>query len=124
MTVYEPVLALADLPLEIPTRVEVDGEPVCLVRRPEGIYAINDICTHAEVSLSEGDLEGCSIECWLHGSRFDLATGEPSGPPANVPVATYAVRIDGVGDGAKISVALTSPAEAGVPVPAPITEES
>jgi 3-phenylpropionate/trans-cinnamate dioxygenase ferredoxin subunit len=45
--------------------------------------------------LSEGDVEGCEIECWLHGSRFDLRTGKPSGPPATEPVPVYAVRVDG-----------------------------
>nr|WP_279579325.1 non-heme iron oxygenase ferredoxin subunit [Fodinicola feengrottensis] len=51
------------------------------------------MCSHAEVPLSEGDVEGCTIECWLHGSQFDLRTGKPTGPPATEAVPTYETRI-------------------------------
>ena len=67
-----------------------------VVRSEDGdVYAIDDTCTHAEVSLSEGDIDGCEIECWAHGSRFDLRTGEPHELPAMTPVNTYPVRVDG-----------------------------
>jgi len=56
-------------------------------------YAVRDECSHAAVALSEGELDGCTLECWLHGSRFDLRTGEPSGLPATEPVATFPVEI-------------------------------
>lgn len=70
--------------------------PVAIVRSDDGdFYAIDDLCTHGEVSLSEGDVEGCFVECWAHGSRFDLRTGEPDELPAMTPVKTYPVRIDG-----------------------------
>jgi 3-phenylpropionate/trans-cinnamate dioxygenase ferredoxin subunit len=75
--------------------VDVDGTAVAVVRDGEDWYAIADECSHAAIPLSEGDVEGCEIECWLHGSRFDLRTGKPSGPPATAPVPTYAVRVDG-----------------------------
>ena len=67
------------------------------------IFAIQDLCTHGQVELSEGEVEGCLIECWLHGSRFDIRTGEPSGPPATVALAVHTVKI--VGD--DVHVALT-----------------
>jgi nitrite reductase/ring-hydroxylating ferredoxin subunit len=51
-----------------------------------GIHALEDRCTHAEVALSEGEVDDCTLECWLHGSRFDLRTGKPTGLPATVPV--------------------------------------
>jgi 3-phenylpropionate/trans-cinnamate dioxygenase ferredoxin subunit len=65
--------------------------------RPAGDdwYAVDDECSHAAIPLSEGDVEGCEIECWLHGSRFDLRTGKPTGPPASEPVTIYPVRVDG-----------------------------
>jgi nitrite reductase/ring-hydroxylating ferredoxin subunit len=64
--------------------------PVSLVRTEDGeVHCIDDACTHANVSLSEGELDGCMLECWLHGSRFDLRTGQPSGPPATVPVTVH-----------------------------------
>ncbi|MDR0592405.1 MAG: non-heme iron oxygenase ferredoxin subunit [Bifidobacteriaceae bacterium] len=57
-------------------------------------YAIGDVCSHGPVLLSEGEFDGCTLECWGHGSRFDLATGEPQNLPANRPVATYPVRVE------------------------------
>ena len=56
-------------------------------------YAVYDECSHAAVALSEGEIDGCTIECWLHGSRFDLRTGEPTGLPATEPVPVYPVEI-------------------------------
>ncbi|MFV0632662.1 Rieske (2Fe-2S) protein [Demequina sp.] len=70
--------------------------PVAIVRAEDGeYYAIGAMCTHGEVPLAEGDVDGCFIECWAHGSRFDVRTGEPDELPAITPVATYPVRIDG-----------------------------
>jgi nitrite reductase/ring-hydroxylating ferredoxin subunit len=66
-----------------------------VIRVDDEVFAIYDVCSHEEVSLSEGEVDGCTIECWLHGSRFDLRTGKPSGPPATDPVPTYPVRVEG-----------------------------
>ncbi len=67
-----------------------------------------DECSHGQVELSEGDVEDGYIECWLHGSRFDLTTGVPAGPPATRPVPVYPVRItDGF-----IEVALSATGDA------------
>ncbi|MFD5467728.1 bifunctional 3-phenylpropionate/cinnamic acid dioxygenase ferredoxin subunit [Kitasatospora sp. NPDC127059] len=87
--------ALADLQEDVPKRVDLNGVPVSIVRTDEGVFAINDTCSHANVSLSEGEVEDCMIECWLHGSSFDLRTGKPSGLPATKPVAVYPVKIEG-----------------------------
>ena len=74
--------------------VELAGNTVAVVHRDaDAFYAIRDKCSHASVALSEGDVDGCALECWLHGSRFDLRTGEPSGLPATEPVPVYAVEI-------------------------------
>jgi len=75
--------------------VEIDSTAVCLVRSGGAWFALEDVCSHADVALSEGDVEGGTIECWLHGSRFDLATGTPTGLPATVPVAVFPVRTEG-----------------------------
>ncbi|MEU9132397.1 bifunctional 3-phenylpropionate/cinnamic acid dioxygenase ferredoxin subunit [Kitasatospora sp. NPDC048540] len=87
--------ALTDLAEDEPKRVDLNGVPVALVRTEGEVYAINDTCSHANVSLSEGEVEDCMIECWLHGSSFDLRTGKPSGLPATKPVAVYPVKIEG-----------------------------
>ncbi|HEY0487566.1 MAG TPA: non-heme iron oxygenase ferredoxin subunit [Mycobacteriales bacterium] len=75
--------------------VEIGDTPVAIVRTSGEWFAVHDVCSHANVPLSEGEIEGCTLECWLHGSRFDLRTGKPSGPPATEPVPVYAVRVDG-----------------------------
>ncbi|MBT6092978.1 MAG: non-heme iron oxygenase ferredoxin subunit [Acidimicrobiaceae bacterium] len=80
-----------------PRRVEVNGRALALVRIGEQVRAIDDICSHAEVSLSEGDVdfEECALECWKHGSLFDLRTGEALTLPAVRPVAVHAVTLEG-----------------------------
>ena len=75
-------------------RVEFGPEPVCVVQTEGEVFAIRDVCSHAEIPLSEGDIEGTTVECWLHGSRFDLRTGKPTGLPATVPVLVYETKIE------------------------------
>ncbi len=85
---------LSEFPVNEVRRVDVDGTPVCVARSEAGVYALTDRCTHADVALSEGEVVDNTIECWLHGSLFDLATGQPTCPPASEPVATWRVVID------------------------------
>lgn len=69
---------------------------VAIARADDGeFYAINDVCSHGEVSLSEGEIIGCEVECWAHGARFDLRTGAATELPAMDPVDAYPIRIDG-----------------------------
>ena len=92
-TMFETV-RVSSLQDRKPFKVSVDGEDVLLAKIDNDVFAVSDICTHSEVSLSEGDIEGCSIECWLHGSSFDLRTGVSSGPPATSNLQTYKVVIE------------------------------
>ena len=87
--------ALADVPEGGAVRVEIGDLPVCLVRTGGHVYAIHDVCSHAEIPLSEGEIEDTTVECWLHGSRFDLRTGKPTGLPATEPVPVYDTKIEG-----------------------------
>jgi len=88
--------SLADIPDVGAHRVVLNGEPVAVVRDEEGdLHAISDTCSHAEVSLSEGEVYGTTIECWLHGSCFDLRTGEPTALPAVKPVPVYPLTVEG-----------------------------
>ena len=75
--------------------VEVDSEQVLLANVDGSIHAVDDICSHAYASLSEGDLNGAEVECPLHGGSFNVTTGEAMGPPADEPVRVYKVQIDG-----------------------------
>jgi len=93
--VSERVASLSDLADDTAVRVKVGGTPVCLARSGGEVFAVHDVCSHADVALSEGDVEDGTVECWLHGSRFDLRTGAPTGLPATKPVATYPVTIEG-----------------------------
>jgi 3-phenylpropionate/trans-cinnamate dioxygenase ferredoxin subunit len=75
---------------------DVDGTPVAVVHADDdNFYAVHDECSHASIPLSEGEIDVCTLECWLHGSRFDLRTGEPTSLPAYDPVPVYPVRVDG-----------------------------
>ena len=88
---------LADLTEGAALRVVLDGRPVALVRFGDEVHAIDDTCSHAEVSLAEGEVDAdeCALECWKHGSLFDLRTGEALTLPAIKPVAVHTVAIDG-----------------------------
>jgi 3-phenylpropionate/trans-cinnamate dioxygenase ferredoxin subunit len=91
----------ADVAVASALRVELyaaDGAlvEVAVARDEDGeLHAISDICSHGQVSLSDGEIEGCTVECWLHGSRFDLRTGKPLSPPAVRPVPVYPLTVDG-----------------------------
>jgi len=95
MTEYVRACALTDVAEGEAIGVEVGDEPVAIVRTCGEVFAIRDVCSHAEVPLSEGEIDGRTIECWLHGSRFDLRTGKPTGLPATEPVSVYPVKIEG-----------------------------
>lgn len=75
---------------------DVDGTTDIVVVRTEGrTFAIGALCSHADVPLAEGEVEDCTIECYMHGSMFDLRTGAPVNLPATEPVPVYPVTIDG-----------------------------
>ena len=76
-----------------PVRVEKNGQSICVTRVGGEVFAIEDTCTHSDASLSEGEVSGTKIECWLHGAEFDLRTGEVLSLPATVGVKTFGVRI-------------------------------
>ena len=77
-----------------PVRVySYQGIRIALFKTDEGFFAINDTCSHAEASLSEGEVEDCEVECPLHGALFDLKTGKNLSFPAVTPVKSYPVKI-------------------------------
>ena len=96
---------LAYVPINGSLKVDLDGTAVAIVRTAEGVFAIRDACSHADVLLSEGEVDGCTIECWLHGSQFDLRTGAPLTLPAVVAVPVYEVRLSGEGEDTVVEVA-------------------
>ncbi|MFI9818383.1 non-heme iron oxygenase ferredoxin subunit [Saccharothrix variisporea] len=89
------VCSLSDLDDRKPVGFEVGAEytPVVLVRDGDTVHALHDLCSHAAIALSEGEVTRKGVECFLHGSCFDLRTGKPSSPPATDPVDVFAVDI-------------------------------
>jgi len=88
-------LKLTDLLPGKPVRIEKNGEPICVTRVGDEVFAIGDTCSHSDASLAEGEVTEYKIECWLHGAEFDLRTGQALTPPAVAPVKTYSVSVDG-----------------------------
>lgn len=78
-----------------PVAIEVDGVAVCVARIGDEVFAVEDACTHSEASLSEGEITGTKIECWLHGAEFDLRTGQALTPPATAALKTFKVEVNG-----------------------------
>jgi len=91
------VCALSDLAVDSATRFDVEGHRLSVIRIGDDVYVIGDTCTHQEISLSEGELEpdAATLECWKHGSLFDVKTGEPLSLPATKPTPVYEVRVEG-----------------------------
>jgi 3-phenylpropionate/trans-cinnamate dioxygenase ferredoxin subunit len=75
-----------------PVKIMVDKTAVCLVKIKDEVFAVEDTCSHADASLSEGELNGYRIECWLHGAEFDVRTGEAVVPPAVAPLKRFIVE--------------------------------
>jgi 3-phenylpropionate/trans-cinnamate dioxygenase ferredoxin subunit len=92
---FERACALADLTDQEPFAVTIGDTEVAVIRTEGEVFAIRDECSHAAIALSEGEVEDCHVECWLHGSTFDLRTGKPTTLPATEPVPVYPVRVDG-----------------------------
>ena len=111
---FRHAAALDEIPLGTAIAVDLGGDAeVAVVNTIEGVFAIRDVCSHAEVPLSEGEVDGCTLECYMHGSRFDLRTGAPLELPATEPVPVYPVRLDGT----DIYVDIDNPIRAGIDNP-------
>ena len=91
----ERVGPLEDLRPGTARQVVIDEHRIALVRIDDDVYAIGDVCSHQDVSLSEGEVlcEEREIECWKHGSTFTLTDGEPQSLPATKPVPVYEARV-------------------------------
>lgn len=92
---WEAVARTSDLAPGELMYVEVDEDPICLINMDGEFFALCDICTHQDASLSDGEVVGDEVECPLHGGAFDIRTGAPASFPAVTPVETYGVRVNG-----------------------------
>ncbi len=90
------VCAFDDLQPDSAARFDVEGHRLAVVRLGDNVHIIGDMCSHADYSLAEGELDTdeCTLECWKHGSAFSITTGEPQTLPATKPVPVYDARVD------------------------------
>ncbi len=89
------ICSLDDLKPGKAIRVKINDHAIAIIRTPNGdVKALDDKCSHGEISLSEGFVDNETVECWAHGAKFDLNSGKPLSLPAYEPVATYEVLID------------------------------
>jgi 3-phenylpropionate/trans-cinnamate dioxygenase ferredoxin component len=89
------ICAVEDIKKGKAIRVKIGEEAIAIVRtKADQVYALDDKCSHGEISLSEGFVDNETIECWAHGAKFSLETGEALTLPAYEPVAKYEVIID------------------------------
>jgi len=101
---FERACALAEIPSDEALGVTLGRYEVAVARHEDEVFAVENLCSHAAVALSEGEVSDCTVECWLHGSRFDLRTGKPTGLPATEPIATFPVEIRDTGQGPAVYV--------------------
>jgi 3-phenylpropionate/trans-cinnamate dioxygenase ferredoxin component len=88
------ICSVEEIPKGEVVAVKIGELPLAVARcEDDTFHAVYDECSHAQIALSEGELDDCTLECWLHGSRFDLRTGEPTGLPATEPVPVYPVEV-------------------------------
>src|SRR5205823_505058 len=106
MPQFEAALKLAEVPLGGMRTCLIDGREILICHTREGVFALDNICTHAHARLCEGRLRATRLVCPLHGASFDIRDGRVLGPPAEVPLATHQVRVT---DGT-VEVALSGPA--------------
>jgi 3-phenylpropionate/trans-cinnamate dioxygenase ferredoxin subunit len=105
MAQFQAVLKLSELPPGSMRAVLLEGREILLCHTREGLFALDNICTHAHARLCEGRLRATRLVCPLHGASFDIRDGRVLGPPAEVPLPTHRVRV--VGE--SVEVALAAP---------------
>jgi len=100
---FVPVMTLAEIPQGSMQAKVLEGREIVICHTREGLFALDNICTHAHARMCEGRLRATRLVCPLHGASFDIRDGRVLGPPATVPLPTYPVRVvDGM-----IEVSLT-----------------
>ena len=94
MAEFQDVAALDDIEQGVPFALTIDGVQVILCRDGEEVYAVEDRCSHMDVKLRTGSLEGAEITCKAHGARFDLKSGKALCMPAVTPIKTYEAQVE------------------------------
>ena len=95
MEEYSHVASLCDLPQGNTECVEIEGREVLLCHTTDGVFAVDNLCSHAEARLCDGKLKGQKILCPLHGAAFDVRDGSALTRPAVRPIASHRVKVEG-----------------------------
>ena len=95
LTIWHRVASASALVEGEPVEASIGDIAVAVVRVDGTIYVIDNVCTHAYALLSDGFVDGCTIECPLHQAKFVIRTGRCLGPPADEDLRVYSVKIDG-----------------------------
>ena len=91
---FHKVATTSDLDEDEAMQVVVEGKELALINLDGELFALDDICTHAYASMSDGYIEGNCIECPLHGAQFDIRTGKAETPPATEDLVSYKVKVE------------------------------
>lgn len=91
---FIPVCRLSELQIAVPRTFEIEDRFVVLVRYDDGVYCVEDVCTHDGGTLGDGELDGHCLVCPRHGAKFDVRTGEAVSMPATEPTAKFDVKIE------------------------------
>lgn len=90
---FQKAVALAEIPLGSMRSVTLNGREIVICHTKEGVYALDNVCSHAHARMCEGRLRATRIVCPLHGASFDIRDGKVLGPPATQPLPTFQVRV-------------------------------
>lgn len=93
--IFSKVARKQDIPRGKTLCVEFDGREVLLCHTVEGLFAVDNLCTHAHARLCDGKLKGQRVLCPLHGAAFDVRNGNALSRPASIALRCYAVKVDG-----------------------------
>lgn len=89
------VASIEEVPVDTVKAVLADGQEICLGHCEDGFYALDDVCTHENFLLSQGEMFDCEVECPQHGSRFNMKSGKVTGLPAVIAARTFPVTVEG-----------------------------
>jgi nitrite reductase/ring-hydroxylating ferredoxin subunit len=95
MAYFTPIAKAGEIAPGMKKRVKIGEEDVLIVNVEGTFYAVSNLCTHNRLPLSAGRLDGYIIRCTYHGSEFDVRTGEVKTKPAETPLPTYEIKVDG-----------------------------
>jgi nitrite reductase/ring-hydroxylating ferredoxin subunit len=102
MSQFQAAVKVSDVPPGSMRAVTLGGRELVICHTREGLFALDNICTHAHARLCEGRLRATRLVCPLHGASFDVRDGRVLGPPAEVALPTYMVRI--IGDTIEVEI--------------------